>query len=260
MAQPAPYLFDRAFELPAKGSERQESAAARKLQEEWERKMAEACCTAYEEGREEGEAAALKRIEAETLEQVKTLIDCAKKILAKAERECDGIRRDAVQISEMTANLLAGELISRHPTLNLETLFREALEHIDDAPHIAITVNDAHVEAVQSAVSKVGAECGFTGNIVVLGDPDTKMGDCSLQWADGGIALDFEKCKREIGTIVRCHLDRLSSAPPSMPEEAGEKTAPQTPETLSNEPAEAPQSEPITETVSAPDAGSGEHT
>lgn len=260
MAHTAPYLFDRTFEVPVKGSERQESTAARKLQEDWERKMAEACCTAYEEGREEGEAAALRRIEAETLEQVKILINCAQKTLANVERECDRVSRDSIEIAATAANLLAGELISRHPTINLEAMFREALEHIDDAPHIAITVNDAHAEAVQKAVSAVGAERGFTGKIVVLGDPDTKMGDCSLQWADGGITLDIEKCKREIAEIVRRHLDRLTPAPSPRPEKTNGNATADPLEPPRAEPAAAAQRDPVTETVSEPVAGSGEHT
>lgn len=244
MAEAARYMFDRAFDIPARGSEPEEAAAARK--------MAEACCTAYEEGQADGEANALKRIEAETLEQVKVLIGSAQKLLGAVEGECSQIRRDAMELANMTASLLAGELIARHPTLNPESLFREALEHIGDAPHIAVTVNDAHAAMVQSAVSAIAAERGFTGKIVVLGDPETKFGDCSLQWADGGIALDFEKTLKDIRAIVRRHLDRLTAEEPAVSSIAADAG---TPDAHTDT---APDNNTGTETASAPPAGSGE--
>ncbi len=213
MAEAARYMFDRKFSAPARGSESEKVAAARKMQEEWERKMAEACCTAYEEGRAEGEAEALKSIEEATRVETGVLLDGAKNLLEDVEQECDQIRQRAIELAIMTANILAEELIARMPSINLEVLFTDALEHMGDAPHIALTVNDALAESVQTSVKSIAAERGFTAKIVVLGDPETKKGDCALQWADGGISLDFEKTRSKISHLVHRHLDRSVSRP-----------------------------------------------
>jgi flagellar assembly protein FliH len=210
MAEAARYMFDRKFDGPVKGVT---AIAARKMQEEWERKLADACCTAYEKGRSEGEAEALKSIEEATRAETGVLLDGAKNLLGDVEQECDHIRQRAIELATMTANLLAEELIARMPSINLEVLFTDALEYMGDAPHIALTVNDALAESVQTSVKSIAAERGFTGKIVVLGDPETKKGDCTLQWADGGISLDFEKTKSKISRLVHRHLDRLISQP-----------------------------------------------
>lgn len=213
MAEAAKYMFDRMFETPVRGSKLKESVAALKLQEDWERRMAEACCTAFEEGRTEGEAETLKGIEETTRAETGVLLQSAQLLLENVEQECDRIRRNAIELATITANLLAEELIARTPELKLEKLFSDALEHMGDAPHIALTVNDALTEGVQKSVTSIASERGFNGKIVVLGDPETKKGDCALQWADGGISLDFEKTSRQISKLVHRHLDRLISRP-----------------------------------------------
>ncbi|MEM8743963.1 MAG: FliH/SctL family protein [Pseudomonadota bacterium] len=215
MAEAARYLFDRTFDAPTRRTESEEAVAAQKMQEEWERKMAEACCAAYEEGRSEGEAEARKSLEAETNTLIGQILQRLEKIQKGADKELDRIRADAIQLGSLMANVLAEELIVRSPALNLESVFIEALEHMGDAPHIAVTVNDALVEEIQKLVSAVATERGFKGNIVVLGDPDTTRGDCNLQWADGGITLDLEKRRTAVAQIVDRHLDGFSASSPA---------------------------------------------
>ncbi len=216
MAEAARYLFDRTFDNTARGS-KTETAAALRLREEEERKLAEASRAAFEKGRAEGMAEALKGIETDTRDQVNALLQSAQQLLAGVERECNAIRANAIELATTTATLLAQELTKRLPTANLESLVTEALEHMGDAPHIALNVNDAHAETIQKAVTSIAAERGYTGKIIVLGDPETRVGDCSLQWADGGILLDQEKTRSAIAGIVKRHLDSLQAGPPTPP-------------------------------------------
>ena len=220
MAEAARYLFDRTFDTAAKGTESDQVAAARLLEEEWQAKLAEAKSAAFEEGRVAGTAETLKGIESDTRDQVNALLQSAQKLIGGVETECCAIRKDAIELATTTAELLAQELAKRLPTANLEALLTEALEHMGDAPHIALSVNDAHAESIQKAVTTIAAERGYTGKIVVLGDPETKVGDCSLQWADGGILLDQDKTRNTIAGIVKRHLDSLNCDAPSPPAKA----------------------------------------
>jgi len=256
MAEAVKYLFDRAFESTAKGAGSNTTTAARLMQEEWERKMADACCTAYEEGRAEGEAEARKGIELETRDQVGALLNCAEQLLSNVKQECEDIRKEAILLASTAANVLAKELIARMPAANLERVFTEALEHAGDAPHIAVTVNDALVESIQKKISAIAAERGFTGKIIVLGDPETKSGDCCLQWADGGISVDFEKTSAAIVQIVNRSLNVSSPQPQTSVAELPELMEQANPAPPGNNAAMEDLSE--TETVSAPGSGSGE--
>jgi len=256
MAEAVKYLFDRTFESTSKGAGSIGTSAARQLQEEWERKRADACCTAFEEGRAEGEAEARKGIELETRDQVGALLQCAEQLLGAVKCECEGIRREAIQLASTTATLLARELIERMPVANMEQVFAEALEHAGDAPHIALTVNDNLVESVQKTITSIAAERGFSGKIIVLGDPEIKTGDCCLQWADGGISVDFEKTNNAIAQIVNRHLDAPDPQPQGAPANMSELPAQADPAPSDDDAGAQTQSE--TESLSAPTSGSGE--
>ena len=195
MAEAVKYLFDRAFESTSKGAGSIGSTAAQQLQEEWERKMADACRAAYEKGRAEGEAEARKGIELETRDQVGVLLTCAEKLLSSVKQECEGIRSEAIQLASTAATLLAKELIERMPAENMQRIFAEALEHAGDAPHIALTVNDELVESVQKSITSLAAARGFSGKIIVLGDPEKKAGDCCTDQIAGGINDTMSKIK-----------------------------------------------------------------
>lgn len=178
--------------------------------------MAEACCAAFEKG----VAETLKGLEADTRDQVNVLLESAQQLLGQVERECNAIRTNAITLATTTATLLAEELTKRMPEANLEALFADALELIGETPHVTFRVNDALVEPVRKAVSSIADERGFTGKIVVLGDRETKIGDCSLQWADGGIELEGEKIRDAISAIVKHHLEKMDCVSPP-PDETG---------------------------------------
>ncbi len=256
MAEAVKYLFDRTFESTSKGRASAVASAAQKLQEEWERKMADACVTANEKGRTEGEAEARKGFELETREQVSELLKCAEQLLGAVKLECEGIRTEAIQLASTTATLLARELIERMPVASLEGIFAEALEHASDAPHIALTVNDNLVESIQETITSLAAERGFSGKIIVLGNPKVKTGDCCLQWADGGISVDFEKTQNAIAQIVNRHLDAADPQPEATNTNLPELPAQAEP-ALSNDEGEM---ENLSETnsTSEPTSGSGE--
>jgi len=105
-------------------------------------------------------------------------------------------------------------------------------------------------------VTSIADERGFTGKIIVLGDPETKKGDCALQWADGGITLDFEKTSRKISQLVRRHLDRLISQSPeqSQAQDAVNATGPDSEAVPKLDPELQSQTEiePVSETETGP--------
>ena len=256
MAEAVKYLFDRAFESTSKGAGSHGTSAARQMQEEWERKMADACCTAFEEGRAEGEAEARKGIELETRDQVEALLKCAEHLLENVTQECEGIHKKSIQLANMAATLLARELVERMPAAKLEQIFVEALEYAGDAPHIALTVNDTLVDSIQKTITTIAAERGFSGKIIVLGDPETRTGDCCLQWADGGVSVDFEKTSNAIAEIVNRHLDAPDPQPQPALADPPKIPAQAEPALPDDDAGMEDLSEP--ENVSAPTSGSGE--
>lgn len=212
MRQPAKYLFDRQLDATAAPSEPPELVAERRLRTEFERELAEARKAEYDRGRAEGVRTALQSLEAQTREAAGQLVENAAALLEGLESECRAIRAEAVRIALMASERFAGELVRRDPTALLEAMFARCLENLATAPHVAIRVNDALAEPLQKKVSAIAAERGFSGKVIVLGDPETDRGDCRIEWADGGIARDFDSLRRHIAGIVQRHLEASHSS------------------------------------------------
>lgn len=198
MAEPAKFLFDRNLEAPAAAAETLE----RQLRQEFEQELAIARRQEYERGQTD----ALESLDAKMDEAVGQLVNRSAQILLDLEKECNIIRSEAVKVALAASESLAGELIHREPVKLLESLFSQCLEHLNDAPHIAIRVSDAFAERLQKKVVATAEQQGFPGKIIVLGDPETRTGDCRIEWADGGISRDFEQLRASVAEIVSRYL------------------------------------------------------
>lgn len=114
----------------------------------------------------------------------------------------DDMRRstlaEAVDLSASIAKKLASALIARHPTEEIEALVTECLASLDGVPHLVIRCNDALAEAVREIATGRMHTSGFAGRLVVMGDPEIALGDCRLEWVDGGLVRDRDTLAAEI--------------------------------------------------------------
>ncbi|MDC9825213.1 FliH/SctL family protein [Devosia sp. ZB163] len=105
---------------------------------------------------------------------------------------------DGVELSLSIARKLAGGLIAREPTVEIETLVAECMATLDGVPHLVIRCEPMLADAVRDIATGKMTTSGFTGRLVVLGDPDVAIGDARIEWADGGVVRDIRKLSTEI--------------------------------------------------------------
>jgi flagellar assembly protein FliH len=48
---------------------------------------------------------------------------------------------------------------------------------------------------------------GFTGRLVVIGDPEVALGDGKIEWADGGLVRDRAAISAAIDNRIAAYLD-----------------------------------------------------
>ena len=56
---------------------------------------------------------------------------------------------------------------------------------------------------------------GFEGRLVVLGEPGIAVGDCRIEWADGGVNRDNAATDAAIGEAVARYVERASQVRPT---------------------------------------------
>ena len=113
---------------------------------------------------------------------------------------------DAVTLAGTIARKLARHLMEREPTAEIEALVAECLASLDAVPHLVIRCNAELADAIRDIAKERIATSGFSGRLVVLGEPDIRMGDARIEWSDGGIVRDSTALEAEIDERIAQYI------------------------------------------------------
>ena len=201
---PAKFLFDQDFTTAAKAK------PAIPL-EQHQALLHEADATGYMRGFAAAKAEILAEAEqrsAGALERIAaTLAAVAQSLGARLEIE-------AVEVAVAVAKKLAAALIEREPLAEISALAKECFRHLVNAPHVVVRVNETQHESVAKRIEDIARERGLASGLVVLAESDIRLGDCRIEWADGGINRDRGVTEAAIDeAVARYAKARLADTP-----------------------------------------------
>jgi len=169
---------------------------------EHERKLADAEAAARQRGYADAQADAgveTGRRMADVLERIAAGLTIANDSLHAIETrlECE-----AVEVAVAVARKLAPALIAGEPFAEISALASECFRQLIAAPHIAVRVNDELYVAAKEKLEDIMRARHFEGRLVVLAEAEIAVGDCRIEWADGGINRDSASADAAIGEAV----------------------------------------------------------
>lgn len=176
--------------------------------------LAEARAAGRAEGIAEGERAAAASAACRIADAANALADRAAALAASLEDSRRAILADAVELAAGIAKKLARALVEREPTAEIEALIAECLASLDGVPHLVIRCHPSVADAVRDIATNRMATSGFTGRLVVMGDPDQALGDGRIEWVDGGIVRDMAAITVEIDNAIAAYLAAGGAARP----------------------------------------------
>ncbi len=191
------FLFDVDFAANDGKPERQAITLA-----EHALKLAEAETAAqrrgYEDARTDAGIEAERRM-ADALEHIAAGLAQASDALKAIETrlECE-----AVEVAVAVARKLAPALIACEPFAEISALASSCFRELIASPHIAVRVNDELYAATREKLDAIARARGFEGRLVVLAQEDIALGDCRIEWADGGVNRDNAAAEAAIGEAV----------------------------------------------------------
>ncbi|HEY4201869.1 MAG TPA: flagellar assembly protein FliH [Devosiaceae bacterium] len=167
------------------------------------------------EGRAEGLAEGEKTVSARAAQTLaaaaQTLASRGAEMLAAVDAARAENLRDAVELAASIGRKLASNLMARQPVAEIETLITECLATLDAAPHLVIRCAPELADAVKEIASARMATSSFSGRLVVMGDPEQHLGDCRLEWVDGGLVRNLDAITSQIDNRIAAYL--AASAP-----------------------------------------------
>jgi flagellar assembly protein FliH len=211
MAAPAKFLFDVDFGTGQSARETEKAVAAAHQA---------ALAAAEQRGYRNGVAAAEAQIRTETERKTAAALER----IAAAIGELGGrlkavesrFEAEAVEVAVAVARKLAPALIAREPLAELTALATRCFGELIKAPHVVVRVNDTLYAAAKESLEDIARARGFEGRLVVLGEPDIAIGDCRIEWADGGLNRDLAATEAVIAEAVGRYVDvRRGDADPN---------------------------------------------
>jgi flagellar assembly protein FliH len=215
MSAPTKFLFDTDFG----GNAERKPAEPTVTLTEHAVKLAEAETAAHRRGYAEAQSDAgveADRRVATALESIASGLAGAIEALRAIETrlECE-----AVEVAVAVARKLAPALVEREPFAEIAALASDCFGQLLSSPHIAVRVNDALYAAAKEKLDEIARAKSFEGRLVVLAEPDIAVGDCRIEWADGGINRDSAASAAAIAEVVARYIsarrDHAAAAPPA---------------------------------------------
>jgi flagellar assembly protein FliH len=201
MSAPAKFMFDIDFNAP--------KVANTVPLAEHEIKVGEAETRGYRNGFSAGQHEAANetaRRLAIAMEEIARSLDLLSRGLSGIERR---VEAEAVEVAVATGRKLAGALVAREPFAEIEALATGCFRELVTTPHVVVRLNDALYDEAQTRLSEIARQCGFDGRLLVLAEPDIAIGDCRIEWADGGMTREQAAADALIEETVRRFLEAL---------------------------------------------------
>jgi len=105
---------------------------------------------------------------------------------------------EALSVASAIGRKLAHHMLAAEPTAEIEALIEDCLASLGSVPHLVIRCAPDVADAVRDIAQARIAISGFTGRLVVLGDPELGPDDARIEWADGGLVRDRAQLEAEI--------------------------------------------------------------
>jgi flagellar assembly protein FliH len=196
MAAPAKFLFDMDFSAPDKSRERPATAA------EVAQKVAAAEARAYRDGYDAAQREA--KVESDrrgalALEEIRLAMQG---ILARFAGVESRMETEAVDVAVAVARKLCSQLIAAEPLGEITGLVGDCFSQLVSTPHLVVRINASLYEAAHEKIERQAAQSGFQGRLVILAEPEVATGDCSIEWADGGVVLERAAIEAKINELV----------------------------------------------------------
>ncbi|WP_438277024.1 FliH/SctL family protein [Nitrobacter sp.] len=205
MGAPAKFLFDTDFSVSHKSNERAPTT------QEIAQQIAAAESRAYQNGfdaaQREARVQSDRRI-ALAIENISADVRAIAQSVAGVEARME---TEAVDVAVAVARKLCSELIAAEPLTEIAALVSDSFRHLVSTPHLVVRINDQLYDTAREQIERIAKQNGFTGQLVILAEPDIETGDCRIEWADGGIVLERAAIDARIDELVRGYMARKSN-------------------------------------------------
>jgi flagellar assembly protein FliH len=160
----------------------------------------------YAEGFAAGEAGATAAAAQSLAAAATALTEHAIGLLGGVDAARYEAERNAIGLAVAVGRKLASGLLAQQPAAELEALLTDCLASLEGVPHLVVRCRTDLADRVRELATQRIASSGFTGRLIVIGDPELALGDGRIEWADGGLVRDQQAISAAIDNRIAAYL------------------------------------------------------
>lgn len=191
-----------------------------------EEELAAARDEAYAIGHDDGMKEAVLADEHRIADAVELLSKGFRDLSTAQDKFNETTARLAVALAVAMTRKMLPETARRHGTEEVAAVVAKVLPHILEQPRVFVRAAPELVEPLRSGLTEIADANGFEGRLLLVADEVMRVGDCRIEWADGGAERDMGRMWREIeqtilnnGGAMPPDDEDLPEASPEMPPE-----------------------------------------
>jgi flagellar assembly protein FliH len=165
---------------------------------------------AYEQGRQAGHQEAAQSLEQMVGMAMASAAHHLQGLGAAQAAGAEELAREGAAIAVALVRKLHPEFARRYGLDEIEAAVLDCLHHLDRSPKVTIKVAPALAEAVKEKAEGLADKAAFDGKLGVIGDPSLALGDCRVEWGDGGAERDQSRAWALIDQAAEAVLGSLA--------------------------------------------------
>lgn len=158
------------------------------------------------QGRAEGEQSDVARSKQAIQAAAQNIAQQAAQMASMRDNFRKQAQQEAILLANSVGNKLAAHLLAREPAGEIEALIKDCLASLGEAPHLVIRCHPDLADQIRETTEQHMATSGFTGRLVVMGEPDIALHDGRIEWVDGGLVRDTAAIEAEITRCMKNHF------------------------------------------------------
>ena len=171
-------------------------------------------------GKEEGSRAAANTTEHRIAESLTVLMERLSEHFRMHDEANTDTARNAITVAITIARKMCPDLASRNALGEVERVAEMAMEKVLDDSPMVVRVNPELRDLLAERIDAHTAGTAAEGRVKVSGDADLPVGDCRIEWRDGGAERDTTAMWKGIDEIIERNLG--CAAETSDPDDGGE--------------------------------------
>jgi flagellar assembly protein FliH len=173
--------------------------------------------------RAEGEAAAMRSVEAQTARALGELAEAARAALPTLAVAAHEHRAGSAELALACARQIADTACARFPEAPLQAALAALAREVEATPKLILRAAPALIERLQAALAETAEAVGYGGQIIARADPALPLAAFVLDWGDGSAAFDPARAAARVaealeGALAAEGLHAEALALPSSPD------------------------------------------